>query len=163
MFYGFMLAISTKSIDFGLLANQNPLMEKKLYFLLNQAQQKLHKGMDKESLAQLGVTSAQAAALYHLQKRNGCLQAELGKALGLGKAATSGMAVRLEKQGLIKRTPSPVDGRGQRVLITVEGLQVLVKARPLLNQMDKALNAGFKEKELEVVRRYLTNLIERLD
>ncbi|WP_196221161.1 MarR family winged helix-turn-helix transcriptional regulator [Sansalvadorimonas verongulae] len=137
-------------------------MEKKLYFLLNQAQQKLYKEMDRETLAELGVTSAQAAALYHLQQRNGCLQAELGKALGLGKAATSGMATRLEKLGLIKRTPSPVDGRGQRLLLTVDGLQVLVKARPLLNHMNKALEGGFKEKELEVVRRYLNSIIERL-
>ncbi|WP_281648217.1 MarR family winged helix-turn-helix transcriptional regulator [Parendozoicomonas sp. Alg238-R29] len=137
-------------------------MENKLYFLLNQAQQKLYKEVDRESLAELGVTSAQAAALYHLQKRNGCLQAELGKALGLGKAATSGMVVRLEKQGLIKRTPSPVDGRGQRVLITVDGLQVSVKARPLLNRMNKALEEGFNEKELDVVRRYLNSIVERL-
>ena len=139
-----------------------PVMEKKLYFLLNQAQQKLYKEVDRESLAALGVTSAQAAALYHLQKRNGCLQAELGKSLGLGKAATSGMVVRLEKQGLIKRSPSPVDGRGQRVLITVEGLQVLVKARPLLNRMNSALEDGFSDDELDVVRRYLSSIVEKL-
>ncbi len=137
-------------------------MENTLYFLLNSAQQSLFREVDRQTLELVGVSAAQISALVHLQKRNGCLQAELGRSLGLGKAATSGMVSRLEKNGLVKRTPSPTDGRGQRVLLTVEGLQALTRARPLLNQLNIILQDGFKERELVIIRRFLDAIVDKL-
>ncbi len=137
-------------------------MENTLYFLLNSAQQSLFREVDRQALDIVGVSAAQIAALVHLQKRNGCLQAELGQALGLGKAATSGMVCRLERNGLIKRTPSPTDGRGLRVLLTVEGLQALGRAKPLLARLNYVLEDGFKERELVIIRRFLDTIIDKL-
>ncbi len=137
-------------------------MENTLYFLLNSAQQSLFREVDRQALNIVGVSAAQIAALVHLQKRNGCLQAELGQSLGLGKAATSGMVTRLERNGLIKRTPSPTDGRGLRVLLTVEGLQALGRAKPLLAQLNYVLEDGFKERELVIIRRFLDTIIDKL-
>ena len=133
-------------------------MENELYFLIGQTHQKLYRLIDQEALTRFGVTSAQISALLHLQKRNGCLQAELGEALSLGKAATSGMVSRLEKQGYIKRAPSPVDGRGQRVLITAEGLQITMKAKPLFKEVKQLLQQGFSKQELQTVQRYLKTI-----
>ncbi len=137
-------------------------MENELYFLISQTHQKLYRLIDQEALVRLGVSSAQITALLHLQKRNGCLQADLGEALDLGKAATSGMVSRLEKNGLVKRTPSPVDGRGQRVLITAAGLQVTMKARPLFQEAKQLLEHGFSKEDIKVVRRYLKTVRDGL-
>lgn len=137
-------------------------MENSLYFLLNSAQQSLFREVDRLALESVGVSAAQISALVYLQKRNGCLQAELGQAMGLGKAATSGMVSRLEKNGLIYRTPSPTDGRGQRVLLTVDGLQALARAKPLLVRLNYVLEDGFKEREKVIIRRFLDAIIDKL-
>ena len=137
-------------------------MDNELYFLLSKTQQKLFRLIDQESLARLEVSATQVTALMHLQKQNGCLQTELGHALGLGKAATSGIVSRLEKNGLVKRIPSPVDGRGQRVLITAEGLQVTMKARPLFKDVNQLLEQGFTQQEIKTVHRYLKTVKEMI-
>ena len=146
----------------GSQAKYYPGMENKLFYLINRVQQALYKDVDRQAKKALGVTSAQAGALFHLQKRNGCLQVELGDALGLGKAATSGMVDRLEKNGLVKKVPSQTDNRGHRVLITALGLEVMLQARPLLERTNLLLEDGFTDDELSVVRRYLSTVERRV-
>ncbi|CAM3713449.1 MarR family winged helix-turn-helix transcriptional regulator [Parendozoicomonas haliclonae] len=137
-------------------------MENNLYFLLNTAQQTLFRQVDQQALQLVGVSAAQITALHHLQSMNGCMQADLGDALGLGKAATSGMVSRLEKNGLVKRLPSPTDGRGYKLMLTEDGEKAIVRSRPLLNQLNVILEDGFKESELVVIRRFMHTVVDKL-
>lgn len=51
---------------------------------------------------------------------------------GLDKVTTSGLARRLEQQGLLDRGPDGVDARAWRVLVTRRGRDKLRRARPLV-------------------------------
>lgn len=49
---------------------------------------------------------------------------ELATHLGLDKSSMTGLVARAEKRGLVRRRPSPHDGRGVLVSLTPEGRRV---------------------------------------
>src|ERR1700689_2343170 len=49
---------------------------------------------------------------------------ELADYLGLDKSTISGLVDRAEKRGLLKRAPSPGDGRATDVFLSAEGMQL---------------------------------------
>lgn len=49
---------------------------------------------------------------------------ELGAHLGLDKSSMTGLVSRAEKRGLVKRSPSPHDGRAVLVSLTPQGRQL---------------------------------------
>ena len=49
---------------------------------------------------------------------------ELADYLGLDKSTISGLVDRAEKRGLLKRAPSPADGRATDVFLSAEGRQL---------------------------------------
>jgi len=49
---------------------------------------------------------------------------ELADYLGLDKSTISGLVDRAEKRGLLRRAPSPGDGRATDVFLSAEGVQL---------------------------------------
>ncbi|MHC3469011.1 MarR family winged helix-turn-helix transcriptional regulator [Streptomyces sp. 7R007] len=49
---------------------------------------------------------------------------ELARHLGLDKSSMTGLVGRAEKRGLVRRAPSPVDGRGVLVGLTPDGREL---------------------------------------
>ncbi len=75
-----------------------------------------------------GVTHAQWWALAQLTRHDpagGMTQVELARLLGLGKAATGAMIVRLAAAGLVSRRADASDRRLNRVYVTARGQRVL--------------------------------------
>src|SRR5918997_4344740 len=79
----------------------------------------------------LGVTGGQVTLLIQIQKSRGVGVRELAARERMSTAAMSGYVTRLEKAGLVQRTPSDVDRRRHGLSLTPAGERVLrsVKSR----------------------------------
>jgi DNA-binding MarR family transcriptional regulator len=91
---------------------------------------KLARELRRESHA-LGVTGGQVSLLIQIQRNRGIGVRGLASIERMSPASMSGYVDRLEKAGLVKRTPDPNDRRRQGVNLTSEAERVLrsVKSR----------------------------------
>jgi DNA-binding MarR family transcriptional regulator len=69
---------------------------------------------------------------------------------------------RLEARGLVTRTPSETDGRGVRVTLTDEGLQLIDTVLPAHIETENQLLAGLSAAEREQFVDLLRTLLESL-
>lgn len=132
-------------------------VEKRLFFLINQAQHRMFSSVDRECSKRLGISVTQAAALLFVAKNEGCLQKELAGALGLNKPAVTGLANRMEKD-LIIRKPCEQDGRATRLHLSDRGRELLPTIFPLIQTMNEKIIDDFSEEEIETVVRFLNRL-----
>ena len=134
-------------------------VDRRLYFLLNVAQQAIRKRVDDEALERVGLTSAQCGALFYVAKHDGCLLKELAEGLGLKNAAITGLVARTEKTGCLRRDPSPDDARATKLHLTPKGQRKLREIHTLNQELQRSLTEGFSTGELDVVLRFLQHTI----
>jgi DNA-binding MarR family transcriptional regulator len=91
---------------------------------------KLARELRRESHA-LGVTGGQVSLLFQIHKHRGIGVRGLAALERVSAAAMSGHVDRLERAGLVRRTPDPGDRRRHGLSVTDEGERVLrsVKSR----------------------------------
>jgi DNA-binding MarR family transcriptional regulator len=91
---------------------------------------KLARELRRESHA-LGVTGGQVSLLIQIQRHRGIGVRGLASLERMSAAAMSGYVERLERAGLVQRTPDPNDRRRHGLSLTDEGDRVLrsVKSR----------------------------------
>lgn len=91
---------------------------------------KLARELRRESHA-LGVTGGQVTLLIQIRRNRGIGVNDLAARERMSPAAMSGYVARLEKAGLVQRTPHASDRRRQGLSVTAEGERVLrsVKSR----------------------------------
>lgn len=89
---------------------------------------RLARELRRESHA-LGVTGGQATLLIQIRRQRGIGVNELAARERVSPAAMSGHVDRLERAGLVLRTPDPSDRRRQSVSVTAEGERVLRSVR----------------------------------
>jgi DNA-binding MarR family transcriptional regulator len=91
---------------------------------------KLARELRRESHA-LGVTGGQVSLLFQIQQHRGIGVRDLAALERVSAASMSSHVDRLERAGLIKRTPDPSDRRRQGLSLSAEGDRVLrsVKSR----------------------------------
>jgi DNA-binding MarR family transcriptional regulator len=79
----------------------------------------------------LGVTGSQVALLFQLKRSPGLGVRELAAQERVSPAAMSGAVARLERLGLVDRTPHPTDRRRHGLSVSADGERVLrsVKSR----------------------------------
>jgi DNA-binding MarR family transcriptional regulator len=113
------------------------------------------------TIAELGVSSSQLAALYYVAKRPGCSMTEVATLLDLNKSALSGLVQRLESAEVLRREPNPRDGRGHMLFVTKKGEATRAQSLPLVRKLTTEMTEGFSAAEVETVLRFLNSLIER--
>jgi DNA-binding MarR family transcriptional regulator len=91
---------------------------------------RLTRELRRESHA-LGVTGGQVSLLFQIQRHKGIGVRGLAALERMSPAAMSGYVDRLERAGLVRRTPDPKDRRRHGLFVTEEGDRVLrsVKSR----------------------------------
>lgn len=105
--------------------------------------------------AELGVGANDAAALQRLLTHGPEGPVDLGRALGIGSAAATILADRLERAGHVERRPHPEDRRRLQLVPTEHaGEEARRVLAPLLVLVNEAA-AEFDPAEQEVVARYL--------
>ena len=125
------------------------------------AQHRLLKSSDAAFGDALGITTAQLGVLFVLEKSPGALLKQVSDALGINKSATTALVDRMEAAGLVKRRPSTDDGRAVQLVSTAEGIAKAVAARPVLASLNARLTAGFGERDIATIGRFLQSILER--
>ncbi|MCE2029690.1 MarR family winged helix-turn-helix transcriptional regulator [Sessilibacter corallicola] len=134
-------------------------MEKRLFTLINAAQHRMFKFADLECENRLGLTVTQSAALMFIAKNEGCQQKALANATGLNQSAVTGLINRMKKNGLIERKACAEDGRASMLYLSEKGRLKLPEIFPLVGELNDKLTANFTDKEIDIVTRFLNNVI----
>jgi DNA-binding MarR family transcriptional regulator len=103
----------------------------KLYALISGIFQKSRR-LSEETLKPLRITFPQFGALLHLSFRDNVTQTELSEIMDTDTTTIMVICDSLEKKGFLKRIKDPSDRRVNRLILTEEGKNVIVKAYPLI-------------------------------
>lgn len=105
--------------------------------------------------ARLGTGVNDTTALQHLLIRGPVGPVELGRTLGIGSAAATALADRLERAGHVERRPHPDDRRRLQLVPTERaGQEVWRVLQPLIALLD-GVEERLDERARQAVRNYL--------
>ena len=96
------------------------------------------------ALAMKGLTIRQFAVLAALHTQDGQNQSSLVTATGIDRSTLADMVSRMEKGGLIRRTPSTEDARAKAVSLAPAGEIAFQEALPQVQQADALLLNGLR-------------------
>ena len=113
-------------------------------------------------VASIGVTGAQWKVLFKLTLKPGLRQTDLADLLDIEPITLSRIIDRLQEAGLVERTPDPTDRRAWRLHVTQKAQPVVEKLRAIANEMTGEAFAGIDPKDIEVTRRVLAQVRERV-
>lgn len=131
----------------------------RLIFQLGLARHHLFTALDRGLEAAAGVTTVQAAALFHVSGQGGCLLGELSRGLHLDNSAITGLVDRLEKKGLATREPVPGDRRAMRVVLTAAGHAAAEAAQPVVAAFNAAIHSCRPPQDVRGFQQVLAALI----
>ena len=134
-------------------------MEQRLFYLLNKARHRVYKYADQNTENHLGISITQLGALMLIKENEGCLLKDMASTLNLNNSALTGLANRMETNGLILRQPCPNDGRASRMYLTDLGKEKLRNTKPLIKQLNQLMTAGFSDEEIQTVVKFLNHLL----
>ncbi|WP_394831354.1 MarR family winged helix-turn-helix transcriptional regulator [Pendulispora rubella] len=136
-------------------------MDRRLFFLLPRAARMVMARANDATIRVLGVSSAQLATLAYLAKKPGSTMTDVANLFDLNKSGVSGMVARLERAGLVKREPSPRDGRATLLWLTPKGESVRAESMPLVRRATAEMTEGFTPEEVDVIYRFLNAIIDK--
>jgi MarR family transcriptional regulator, transcriptional regulator for hemolysin len=117
---------------------------------------------------QFGISRAQWAVLFRLDRYEGLKQSELAELLDLQPISLTRLLDRLAANGLIERKPDPNDRRANRLYLTPAARPVLDQLSKLGTDLMETVLEGLDRKtvermlhELEAVKTNLRTAIER--
>lgn len=134
-------------------------MDQRLFYLLNRARQRVNKFADQHTETHLGISITQLGALLLIHQDEGCLLKDIANNLGLNNSALTGLANRMEQNGLVVRKPCEQDKRASRLFLTPEGREKVQLSFPLIKQLNTAMSEGFSDDEIKVVLKFLNHLL----
>ncbi len=113
-----------------------------------------------DGLADTGLTSAQAGALFLIPAEGGASVNAISEGLGLAQSATSVLVQRLEAASLIERQTDPDDRRAVLLTLTTRGRTLRARAAERAQRMNTAATRGFTADEQATIARWLNHMIE---
>lgn len=114
-------------------------------------------------LAPLGLASAQLPVLAALKSAEPLTQKRLAQVIGIEQPTMAQLLARMERDGLVKRTPHAEDGRSSYVALTAAAREKLPAARRALIAGNAAATAGLSEREKAALMRLLRKVIANLE
>lgn len=100
-------------------------------------------------MASFGATVDQFALMRLVSHAEGVSQRELAGLLASDPNTIGAMTARLEKQGLIRRTPHQSNAKARRVYLTPAGRRQLAKLKLAMKPVHDALSSCFAGEEGE--------------
>ena len=114
-------------------------------------------------LKPLGFGVGHLPVLVALQAGRADTQRDLARFARIEQPPMAQMLARMERDGLIERTPDPTDGRISRIALTAPARERLPDACAVLLDGNREALAGFTDEEGEQLASLLTRLISNLD
>lgn len=116
----------------------------------------------KNLVARKGISSTVHSILFHLQFSESLTQIELVDKAHVRPSTMSVALQKMELDGLITREASKEDQRCTIVKITDLGLKLCKEMREYVHELDLSLTEGIAEDELEITKKVLKQIIEKL-
>ncbi len=114
-------------------------------------------------LKPLGFGVGQLPVLVALQNGQASTQRDLARFAKVEQPPMAQMLMRMERDGLIERTPDPADGRSSHVVLTKAAKKRMPEAISTLLEGNREALAGFTDSEALQLVDFLTRLISNLD
>lgn len=130
--------------------------------LINSASRALTRLNDRK-LKQLGLTYGQLPVLVALSAGDRLSQKELARLARIEQPSMAQLLSRMERDGLITRTPDPADGRASLISLTSQAKATLPLARAALEDTNDQALDGFGGKEVETLRKLLSRFLANLE
>ncbi|MCH4548320.1 MarR family transcriptional regulator [Rhizobium changzhiense] len=119
--------------------------------------------LSESRLKPLGFGVGQLPVLVALQNGKASTQRDLARFARVEQPPMAQMLARMERDGLIERTPDPADGRSSRIVLTKVAREGMPEAIAALFQGNREALTGFTDAEAGQLVDLLTRLIENLD
>jgi MarR family transcriptional regulator for hemolysin len=119
--------------------------------------------LGERQLKRFGLGVGQIPVIYMLRNGAAMSQKELAQAVRIEQPSMAQMLTRMERDGLIRRTPDPEDGRSSLISLTREALAKLPAARRILAEGNKRTLAGFSAAEIATLIGLMRRLNDNLD
>jgi MarR family transcriptional regulator for hemolysin len=116
-----------------------------------------------ERLRQLGFGAAQVPVLRALKDGAARSQTELAALARIEQPTMAQMLARMERDGVIRRSPHPDDGRSSLYALTPRALAKVAAARRVMIQGSDELLAGFTASETAQLAALLQRAIANLE
>jgi len=111
----------------------------------------------------LGFNIGQLPVLYMLRNGAQMSQKDLAKFAKIEQPSMAQMLARMERDGLIRRTPDPADGRSSLISLTEEAVAKLPAARQALEEGRERVLSGFSVDEVQTLVQLMRRLNQNLD
>ncbi|WP_407728755.1 MarR family winged helix-turn-helix transcriptional regulator [Pseudomonas helleri] len=142
------------TLDWDLFAKPAPL--------INMAARSFSR-LGERRLKSLGLNVAQVPVLYLLRNGEALSQKSLAQLTRVEQPSMAQTLVRMEREGLIQRTPAPDDRRSQLISLTGAALAKLPAAREALDAGSSRALEGFSDAEAATLLALLRRLNQNLD
>jgi len=110
--------------------------------------------------ATLGFSPGQFPVLVELWQEDGLTQKQILDRLDVEQATLANTLSRMERDGLITRTPHPTDRRAQIVSLTERGRALESEAIDAASDAEDALLGGFRSFERQLMLEYMRMAVE---
>lgn len=108
------------------------------------------------------ITPEQWFTLFRLESRGPLPMAALADPAIEDYPNITRLVAGLERQGLVRRSPDPQDGRVKRVTLTAKGRTVIRRIHARVPEERRKMFAGITSKELAVFERVLSKIEDNL-
>ena len=119
--------------------------------------------LSESRLKPLGFGVGHLPVLVALRDDRASTQRDLARFAKVEQPPMAQMLARMERDGLIRRTPDPADGRSSRIMLTEAAKGRLPDAIAVLLQGNHEALRGFTDEEAGLLVTLLTRLIANLD
>lgn len=119
--------------------------------------------LSESRLKPLGFGVGQLPVLVALENGNASTQRDLARFAKIEQPPMAQMLARMERDGLIERTPDPADGRSSRIVLTEAAQARMPEAIATLFQGNREALDGFTTGEAQQLVALLVRLIANLD
>nr|WP_249123494.1 MULTISPECIES: MarR family transcriptional regulator [unclassified Bradyrhizobium] len=140
-------------LDWDLQATPAPLVNSAARALTRLAERRLRP---------LGLSASQMPVLYLLRDGGAVAQKDLARFARIEQPSMAQLLARMERDGLIRRSPDPADGRSSLVSLTRAAQARLPAARAALKTGRADMLAGFASEDVDTLRRLLIRLNDNL-
>lgn len=123
----------------------------------------IHRCQITRSASKAGLYFGQPSMLQYIIEHDACTQKDVAEAMHISPASAAISLKRIEKSGLITRTPDEDDSRKNHLSVTEKGRDALAQFRKICDTTDKEMFKGFSQEEMDVLHGLLRRLHENLD
>ena len=107
------------------------------------------------------ISSVQYSVLVVLDRNGPMSQRQLCDAVDLDRSTIADLVARMERHGLLARTPDPHDARRKNVALTDHGRTERSRLQPLVDQVEHALTGTLTDESRHALRDSLRQMLAR--